>query len=152
MPFKFFSHENNTKKQEGLRIILRRLSLFIFLIKERGLFLHHLLAIDDDDTLIAVVNTLTGDVVDCITHVCAVGIYLADCRRLNTLEFNLVDIAVGSVDSDADDGLARSKLLLGGVVDSLVGIPRVITSLRHAHPPEVVNLAVLNNAYVEARA
>ena len=77
----------------------------------RNLFLQNLLAVDDDDSLIVVVNTLTGDVVGCTIAVSAFGIDLVDCRWLYALELYLVDIAVSTDDGDADDSLALLEFL-----------------------------------------
>ena len=63
----------------------------------RNLFLHHFLSVDDDDTLIAIVNTLSGDVVGCGVAVCFISIDLIDCRWLHALELYLTFNVHGGV-------------------------------------------------------
>ena len=116
----------------------------------RFLFIHVLLAILDDDTLVVITYLDTIEVIDVAT------LWFVVCHHLDTgwVEFQgyFVDVAVGTIDGNAHNLLTCFEVSADVALKCLVGVPTVVGGLRYVHLAEADDAAVLDKTQCEARA
>ncbi len=108
-----------------------------------------LLAILDDDALVVGIDGLSGEVVDSMDG-CGLEDGVLNAIGHSAFELNLVDVAAGSCDGEADDLRSCLQLTAEVALNNAVGAPVVVAGLRYGDACQAGHLFAVDKTDGEA--